>query len=1098
MTAVNTVGTAEAPRASEAGRYDAFITYAREDSDFVVDRLREALDERGQQVWLDLDITGGAKWRERVTRAIEACKALIFVISRASVVSEACGQELDDAVALNKLVIPVVYRDDYDGSLPSALADSEWVFLRDGDDFSAGMDRLVEALETDLQWRDQHTRLAGRAREWVDSGRNASYLLRGADLRGAEAWLTQQEGHREAPTREHREYIARSRQAAGRRLYTLVGALSVGLMIATGLAIFALIKENQAVHQTNTTRSQLLASEADYDLRTLSTQQGIRRPSFLSLGAYAIQPTPQALSAMLNVAGTREVGPPMGDVNPIYGLAYAPNKPVVAAISESGVELWRTSFRGQPFNFDKSQIGDYLLYSKGTSAVAGTGVAFSPDGRLIAVAAADGTVQVFDANQLLSNDLRNIIVLRAARARATSVAWNAQGSTLAAGDANGNVHMWSLKTILALGATARRTGAPTVFGGQGAVVSAHVGSVTALAFAGRADTLAVGGKHGISLLAARARRVIGFLGSHGTSITAIAIAPGGQTLASGGADGKIRLWDVRRDQKVGTLPATRASIASLAFVDASSLVSGGSDATIRTWDTAAGYQTASVQTSAAVVGLAVAPDRRTVAVATSDQQIDFWASSDRRQAGSPRHLPAPVALATFSADGNTLAVLDQAGRIKAWRDDGHKLVGAITPPAVRIDALAVSNDGSMIAAGGEDGTIWLWRLPGGALVKTIRAAGTAITAVAFSPDGTLLAGAFGTTSAGGFDIKVQLWRLPSGVRDGTPLSGVIAPVTSMAFSPDGNTLAIVGDKVALWNLPSRRESARPLPIPIEGSTGSGAVQGTVVFSPTNPDLLAVAGAGVQLWDTQDEQPLSPLLTGTAPLAFTPNGAEMAATTANGVQLWDVSTATTLGPAFPTGAAPNAVGFDRGGKLLTTVAPGTLTLWGFTASFLHPLLCALEQPVPSQSEWNELAPGIPFENTCHATSPSLSPGVSGSSTPSSATSGTSTAGLTDCFNHTVVRPKSLLLACGDGGVTALRLVWQGWGHATSTGRGIISYVVCNPDCANGTERQAPATVTVGRLQVCPNGRQSYTRLTYDYKGNQAGPVTNTVPCPPYQP
>jgi WD40 repeat protein len=964
MTAVNTAGAAEAPRASEAGRYDAFISYAREDSGFVVDRLREALRERGQQVWLDLDITGGAKWRERVMRAIEACKALIFVISRASVASEACGQELDDAVALNKLVIPVVYGDDYDGSLPPALADAEWVFLRDSDDFSAGMDRLIEALETDLQWRDQHTRLAGRAREWVDSGRNASYLLRGTDLRGAEAWLTQQEGHREAPTREHREYIARSRQAAGRRLYMLIGALSVGLMIATGLAIFALIKENQAVHQTNITRSQLLASQADYDLSALNAEQGTRRPSLLSLAAYASQPTPQALSAMLNVAGTREVGPPMQDVNPIYGLAYAPNKPVVAAASETGVDLWSTSFRGQPFDFDQSFIGSYGLNWRGINAVAGTCVSFSPDGRLIAVSAADGTVQVFDADQLLSKDQRNVIILQAARVRATSVAWNVQGSMLAAGDANGNVHIWSLGTILALSAEAKQTGARFVLGGPGAVVKAHVGSVTTLAFSGRADTLAVGGDDGISLLDTRARRLIGFLGADGTPVKAIAFAPNGQTLASGGADGKIRLWNVISGQNIGTLPTVPASVTSLAFVGDASLISGASDATIRTWNTAAGYETSDIPTSAAVVSLAIAPDQKIVAVATSDEQIDFWTSSDRRQIGSPRNLPGPLALATFSSDGSTLAVLDRTGRIEAWQDDGQKLAGAITPP-VRINALAVSADGQMIAAGGQDGTIWLWRLPGAARVKTIRAASTAITAVAISPNGTLLAGAFETTSAGGFNIKVQLWSLPSGVRDGPPISGVIEPVTSMAFSPDGNTLAIAGDKVALWDLSSRREFARPLPIPTEGSTGSGTVVGTVVFSPTDPDLLAVAGAGVQLWDTQNEQSLSPLLEGIAPLAFTRDGAEIAAATASGVQLWDVSTATTLGPTLPTGLAPNAVGFDPGGKLLTAVPPGTVTLWDFEASFLHPLLCALAQPTPSQSEWDELAPGIPFENTCHA-------------------------------------------------------------------------------------------------------------------------------------
>jgi WD40 repeat protein len=193
---------------------------------------------------------------------------------------------------------------------------------------------------------------------------------------------------------------------------------------------------------------------------------------------------------------------------------------------------------------------------------------------------------------------------------------------------------------------------------------------------------------------------------------------------------------------------------------------------------------------------------------------------------------------------------------------------------------------------------------------------------------------------------------------------VVAGVTSVAFSADGSTLAVAADFVALWHLPSRREFVRPLPIPGAGTAAGGS--GTVVFSPANSDLLAVASeAGFQLWDTQDEQPLSPLLTGAAPLAFTLDGAEIASATAHGVQLWDVSTAAQLGPAFPTGAAPNTVGFDRGGKLVTTVTLGTVTLWGFNASFVHPLLGASGQPLPTQLEWNELAPGIPFANTCQA-------------------------------------------------------------------------------------------------------------------------------------
>jgi len=123
----------------------------------------------------------------------------------------------------------------------------------------------------------------------------------------------------------------------------------------------------------------------------------------------------------------------------------------------------------------------------------------------------------------------------------------------------------------------------------------------------------------------------------------------------------------------------------------------------------------------------------------------------------------------------------------------------------------------------------------------------------------------------------------------------------------------------------------------------------------------------------------------------------------------------------------------------------------------------------------------------------------SSSPSSATSSTSAVGLTDCFNRTVVQPKSLVLTCADAGAWASGLVWQGWGQATTIGRGTISERVCVPDCVSSKKvRHAPGTVTVSRLVVCPDGRQRYTRLTWNLDGNSTRPLWMTVPCPPYQP
>jgi hypothetical protein len=41
-------------RRPKLGRYAAFVCYAREDKDFAAARLRVALMERGQAVWIDV------------------------------------------------------------------------------------------------------------------------------------------------------------------------------------------------------------------------------------------------------------------------------------------------------------------------------------------------------------------------------------------------------------------------------------------------------------------------------------------------------------------------------------------------------------------------------------------------------------------------------------------------------------------------------------------------------------------------------------------------------------------------------------------------------------------------------------------------------------------------------------------------------------------------------------------------------------------------------------------------------------------------------------------------------------------------------------
>src|SRR4051794_13848198 len=214
------------PPVPEAGRHDAFISYAREDQPFVADELCQALAERGKDLWVDLsDIPPAAAWRERVASGVEAAKAFVFVLSPDSVGSPECEQEWRHAVELHKKVVPVLHREVDQAELPDELREPNWILLRQGDDFAGGIDRLVGALELDLPWRDMHARLSARAREWVDAGRDRSFLLRGSDLRAAEDWLARQGEHRESPTRPQQEYIALSRKAATRRQRMVFGSV---------------------------------------------------------------------------------------------------------------------------------------------------------------------------------------------------------------------------------------------------------------------------------------------------------------------------------------------------------------------------------------------------------------------------------------------------------------------------------------------------------------------------------------------------------------------------------------------------------------------------------------------------------------------------------------------------------------------------------------------------------------------------------------------------------------------------------------------------------------------------------------------------------
>ena len=318
---------------------DVFVSYSRSDSE-LVDRLVERLRERGKDVWVDVEgIRDAEVFPAALRRAVEGSDGFVFVISPDSVASPFCEQEVDHAVELNKRIVPLAFRGVPDDQIPEGIRVRNWIPVGDGD-FDAGVDRLVQALDTDLEWDRAHTHWLLKAIEWDESGRDRSFLLRGSELAAAEGWLASSADKDPGPTALQQEYVYASRGASTRRQRTLAGASLLVAAVSVALLIFALISRHDAVNERTTAESRALAGQSgnqlavDPELSLLLAQQAVRTKA-----------TPDALFALrraLDASPLRLALPPQGQQqcpNDIFGpgLVYAGRDRIVETLCNGNV-----------------------------------------------------------------------------------------------------------------------------------------------------------------------------------------------------------------------------------------------------------------------------------------------------------------------------------------------------------------------------------------------------------------------------------------------------------------------------------------------------------------------------------------------------------------------------------------------------------------------------------------------------------------------------------------------------------------------------------------------------------------------------------------
>jgi|GEM_PF-2970047 len=160
-------------------RYDVFISYSRRDQACAA-QLRARLQEAGKACWLDAcDLSHGEHWWPAVQDAIARSACVVCLVSPAFKASPHCAAEAEQALALRKKIIQVLWGD----SLPPvSLAHINAITHDDGASFQTTACLVVAAVERDADYHRCRRDLLGRADEWERKGRRASLLLRGLDL----------------------------------------------------------------------------------------------------------------------------------------------------------------------------------------------------------------------------------------------------------------------------------------------------------------------------------------------------------------------------------------------------------------------------------------------------------------------------------------------------------------------------------------------------------------------------------------------------------------------------------------------------------------------------------------------------------------------------------------------------------------------------------------------------------------------------------------------------------------------------------------------------------------------------------------------------
>lgn len=544
------------------------------------------------------------------------------------------------------------------------------------------------------------------------------------------------------------------------------------------------------------------------------------------------------------------------------------------------------------------QSDELLTLGQHSNAVAG--VAFSPDGALLASASLDRTVKLWDMPK------RRLAATLAHPDPVAAVAFSPDGTLLATGGADPFVRLWNTTTWEEAG----RFQAQRFAHGRVLVFTPDGCKLAAL------DT-----NNAIGIWDVRTNARLLTLAGHNDSVTSLVFTPDGTTLVSGSRDSTIRIWDAATGSELGLLTNMPALVYALAISPNGQMLAAGTAGRtdhLKLFDLPSRRELAVLSGHTRYISsLAFSPDSKLLVSASADHSLRVWDTATRKEINTLRGHMDRLHSVAFSPHGQLIATGGFDGSVKLWLPTRRPAEqNRISFAPTEVAGSALSPDATRFIAWQRDGACRLWDVRALAQLQSFALSRSNLTGVAISNSGILLAAADATGDVEVIDMATR--RSVAHFRSDSAM-------IQLVFSPDSNWLAggVVDERVVVWNVPELKEAF---------VTSRAPRVGAIAFSPDSRTLATGASDGhVDLWSLPKRERILQIAAHQSvvtALGFSPNGAVLASGGLDGAsRLWDVDTGKQLGQLTRQLLPARSFGFSEDARrLVAGFNDGTVKVW----------------------------------------------------------------------------------------------------------------------------------------------------------------------------